>query len=1463
MFAPFFRGRLTQFESCQVIAGNVTSCECKVPDFAFTETPARLSCLPVCETVFSRHTSGAVCERTLSNHTCEPSCPHGTMSAEAFHCNTDGEWDVTPYCRESLCTACVCDDFIATCGAGVRTQPFFHTSQQSSIVIHQLNFTRSPFPQLLPFTKDARGLKDLYFDDILFTVIAPGTFAELRNLTLLRIQDSAVKFIEPGAFGGLTSLQILILHYLEYVTLPPGVFDDLTSLVSLTLTRPPLATASISLVSLPEAAFVSLTRLEVLHLRGQSSLSAFLETWNRSNWEPFSKSLLDINLDLLKFSNGMIPGFIFHFPNLRNLSMSNSRVCRIPLGTFDRLTLLHKIILQFNGVSTIQREVFSSLPNLAILDMRGNTATCFLQSNNVASCVCQDPTTVRSVNGDCLSWCPVLNTLRLHVRQGTVTADTHCDMAALGDQCRRQCAPDYCNIDADIMTATCKIDGTWSIDMACYPEPMCNPSMGNNVMTDVAISSSASVVAVATPVAVIAFLVVGALVMTLVRRQTQRKRAQHVRMELVTLLYNRALAAFQRKYGHVTRSFDAFKTSLAALEITPGDVERDRLVGTGQSGVVWLGRHRERKTGRMQNPVAIKLCENTDVEAQEQVLKEAFALHALRNPCLIQLVGIVTSQLPVLVCMEYMAGGDLKTFLRACRPSNSIVKVVLGNEDFFRVATQVSSALAFLEQRKVLHRDVAARNVLVNKDASMAKLSDLGAARDVYRTEEYTQTSTARLPIAWMAPESLRDNVYTHKSDVWSFGVLLWELTSFARTPYGALNPQEVIAEVTAGRLLAQPAACSSEMYALAARCWRPRPKDRPSFSDIYAHLAMRVLPSMMPVEEAGTGPSVNSIHWEVNRSSLRIHEEVAQDELSVVHRCEARGLNGREGVTTVTCHTLSTLTHSMQGLDLLKTVSHHHVVSLLGVCTTEPPVILLYEWMERGALDAVLAADKPDKRTQQRMMLEVALGMEYLEHRRIVHTQLRAQHCFVGQDGHVKVGGLAHCRSPMEPNQPNQPVGRLVPSKVPVIPPTALALVDHGRVRYDLGDSGASRGLPAFGGVMYEIATHGGVPYAELSDDEVVRLAEAGSLPGLVIPESVGIEIQQLMNACRSLNGSKVLDFSTIVIALQDLIGGANRWEFSRDSLTLVRELGSGQFGTVSLMAARGLVKTETATMVAVKTLLVAEGDGQTITESDREDSHTAATEFTHEIELMKRLRHPNLVALLAVCSQGGPLMMLLQYMPGGSLELWLQEGDGRTASIETMVFIAHQVALGMGALGRVGIVHRDLAARNVLIGEGLRAKVSDYGLSRDVEEGKDYYRHNTQRPLPIRWTAAEVLRTGKWTVQTDVWSYGMLLVELFTHGHSPFDDLESSQEVIRLLGEARVDPVIAAPASAPPPMKVLLHDCVRLDPAVRHTLTKSSSHTHLTIDTYYSVCVHVHVCVCVSLLIYINISIIYIYIY
>ena len=308
------------------------------------------------------------------------------------------------------------------------------------------------------------------------------------------------------------------------------------------------------------------------------------------------------------------------------------------------------------------------------------------------------------------------------------------------------------------------------------------------------------------------------------------RRDQRIRVELHNVIEDCVQATFERDYGHAIKSRRTHAATFRTLHVRRARLALARKVGAGESGEVWLATLGTER-------VAVKFRDRGTPEQQVAILVEAQVLHLLRHPHIISLVAVVSSQLPVMACTEYMAGGDLKTFLRACRPTIDRPRVVFASRDFTRMALQVASALDFLESNAVVHRDVAARNVLVNEDASVVKLADLGAARDVYTREEYIQLSAARMPVAWMAPESLTLQVFTHKSDVWSFGILLWEMASFARTPYGALGPREIAEAVGKGERLHRPAAATPEFFALTLTCWAVDPTARPSFSTLCLRL--------------------------------------------------------------------------------------------------------------------------------------------------------------------------------------------------------------------------------------------------------------------------------------------------------------------------------------------------------------------------------------------------------------------------------------------------------------------------------------------------------------------------------------------------------------------------------------------------------------------------------------------------
>ena len=187
------------------------------------------------------------------------------------------------------------------------------------------------------------------------------------------------------------------------------------------------------------------------------------------------------------------------------------------------------------------------------------------------------------------------------------------------------------------------------------------------------------------------------------------------------------------------------------------------------------------------------------------------------------------------------------------------------------------------------------------------------------------------------------------------------------------------------------------------------------------------------------------------------------------------------------------------------------------------------------------------------------------------------------------------------------------------------------------------------------------------------------------------------------------------IVDTLLDAIHGDERWETPREELSRIERLGNGQFGEVSKMVTKHY--TGDYMFVAVKSLVAIEpedGVEEAIDIQQQED------DFVAEVELMKRLRHPNVVSMLGCCLEEKPFLMVLELLVGGSLDFWLPE-NGPDVPMASLVSIAYQTVLGLGALKDLQIVHRDLAARNLLIGEDLIVKIADFGLSRDVATDKE----------------------------------------------------------------------------------------------------------------------------------------------
>ncbi|KAB7495880.1 Tyrosine kinase receptor Cad96Ca, partial [Armadillidium nasatum] len=202
---------------------------------------------------------------------------------------------------------------------------------------------------------------------------------------------------------------------------------------------------------------------------------------------------------------------------------------------------------------------------------------------------------------------------------------------------------------------------------------------------------------------------------------------------------------------------------------------------------------------------------------------------------------------PIFVILEYMVGGKLQSYLRSSRanghPYDNLhgVSSSLTPRDLTIFALQTAKGMDFLSQNGIIHRDLAARNVLVG-DNKICKVADFGFARDVANNHIYERKSDGRLPIRWMAPESLFDNIFTTKSDVWSFGVLLWEIVTLGSTPYPGISAVDVMKRVKDGYRLEKPDHCKREIYNIMFYCWDADERHRPSFSELVKSLEALIL---------------------------------------------------------------------------------------------------------------------------------------------------------------------------------------------------------------------------------------------------------------------------------------------------------------------------------------------------------------------------------------------------------------------------------------------------------------------------------------------------------------------------------------------------------------------------------------------------------------------------------------------
>ncbi|KAG5670434.1 hypothetical protein PVAND_000699 [Polypedilum vanderplanki] len=248
------------------------------------------------------------------------------------------------------------------------------------------------------------------------------------------------------------------------------------------------------------------------------------------------------------------------------------------------------------------------------------------------------------------------------------------------------------------------------------------------------------------------------------------------------------------------------------------DLHLKESIGKGEFGDVMLGYLKGEK-------VAVKMLKDSTAAAQK-FLAEASVMTTLEHENLVKFIGIVFNKQHLYLVTEYMSKGSLVDYLRS-RGRQHITR-----KDQINFASDTCSGMEYLEAKKVVHRDLAARNVLISEEC-VAKVADFGLARE----ECMNSNDIGKLPIKWSAPEALKSGQFSNKSDIWSFGILLWEIYSFGRVPYPRIPLADVTKHVEAGYKMEAPEGCPTEIYDMMKECWDLNPKNRPTFRDLAIRL--------------------------------------------------------------------------------------------------------------------------------------------------------------------------------------------------------------------------------------------------------------------------------------------------------------------------------------------------------------------------------------------------------------------------------------------------------------------------------------------------------------------------------------------------------------------------------------------------------------------------------------------------
>uniref|UniRef100_W8ACP5 Tyrosine-protein kinase receptor n=2 Tax=Ceratitis capitata TaxID=7213 RepID=W8ACP5_CERCA len=374
--------------------------------------------------------------------------------------------------------------------------------------------------------------------------------------------------------------------------------------------------------------------------------------------------------------------------------------------------------------------------------------------------------------------------------------------------------------------------GPYSLDSERISEPFVSPEKRDSL-----------VLAIITPAAIVSsFVLILVLLRSLhTRRQKAKKLLEKSRPSIwstiSTIQHQQLVASRNRAFSTASHGtlYTGGPLSDADIALLPhinwSQLTILNFLGSGAFGEVYEGLIKHANSEE-QEKVAIKSLRKGATEFAE-LLQEAQLMSNFKHENIVQLIGVCFDTESISIIMEHMEAGDLLSYLRNSRPNSKRPMAALKLLDLASMCIDVCNGCSYLENMHFVHRDLACRNCLVSSsDPSkrMVKIGDFGLARDIYKSDYYRKEGEGLLPVRWMAPESLIDGIFTTQTDVWSFGVLCWEILTLGQQPYVARNNYEVLSYVKDGGRLEKPENCTDKFFNLLLKCWSWQPDERPSF---------------------------------------------------------------------------------------------------------------------------------------------------------------------------------------------------------------------------------------------------------------------------------------------------------------------------------------------------------------------------------------------------------------------------------------------------------------------------------------------------------------------------------------------------------------------------------------------------------------------------------------------------------